>query len=340
MKTPITPQVINQGLIEKIAASMRLDIAGMNIEELQAGVIAELDNMEVRTTESLDHKKLVGAFNRTYDNVLQSPVFYSSPDAEIGHPLQGAQGTQFDTTGLVEQLIKEELNKMLDEPAGGPLGKVAFSPKRMDSAYRKEPNTKVEESMFIAIHAHIYKNEPGLLKNMFPKIYALAKAGKYPEILSPPEGIVYRILGGVSLKTASKILNLPISELKTDKVWYVDTKHVLQPRKFIQSWTSKPNASVLEDLALDNGEGGPITILLEAEVPASGKFILNPSAACKIAGINEFCDESETISGGPVKLIGASFHYSDPDNYREPSYLSGTKLVKSLLAALDYKAKK
>jgi hypothetical protein len=111
MKTPITPQIISQGLIEKISAAMRLDIAGMNVEEIQAGIISELDNMEVRNTEALDHKKLVNAFDLAYSNIQDSPVFYSNPKDDIGHPLTGMQGTQFDTTGLVERLIQEMLKK-------------------------------------------------------------------------------------------------------------------------------------------------------------------------------------------------------------------------------------
>ena len=211
-------------------------------------------------------------------------------------------------------LIKEELNKMLREAGDGPLGKIAFSPNRIDGVDTREDDTEIEEQIFWSLYAHITENNSEGLQNMFPKIYALVKSGEYPEMFSPPSGIVYRVLAGIDLKTASKLLDLPVEELKTDKTWYVDTKYTMKPKKFIQSWTTKPNVDTLISLVQDAvyDADGPITMLLEAEVPASGKFIMNPSAACKIDGINSFCNESEVVSGGPVKLIGASFYNKNP----------------------------
>jgi hypothetical protein len=115
MKTPITQLVITPNLVQQIAAALKVNISGMNVEEFQTGMIQELGNMLTYTIEALDHKKLVKAFQLAHNNISVQQNFYTSPKDEIGHPLKGTQGTQFDTTGLVEEIIKEELEGALSE---------------------------------------------------------------------------------------------------------------------------------------------------------------------------------------------------------------------------------
>lgn len=118
MKSPVTEVTITPELVEQLAGSMRLDITDMPVEEIQTGIIKELNTMQVYTIQAMDHHRLVRAFNTAYNNISANPTFYTNPEedpGEFGHPLVGQQGTQFDKHNIMETLIKEELEKILDE---------------------------------------------------------------------------------------------------------------------------------------------------------------------------------------------------------------------------------
>lgn len=220
---------------------------------------------------------------------------------------------------LKEIYFLNELNRV-DEPEGGPFGKVLFAPERMDKV-KEEPNTPLEDEFLSSLGYHLTSDMDRNLARIAPLILKIIRQKKYEKLLKPPGGYVYRFLNNVPLQVASKILGLNEEELleESGKAWYVETNAKLKPKEGnrgrIQSWTIKPSVNALM-LTPSYGSLGTseVAMLLEADIQAGrNKFFINPILFSKLkGGFEEFVDEKETISYGPVKLSGASFFVNPP----------------------------
>lgn len=223
----------------------------------------------------------------------------------------------------LKQVYLNELEKV-DEPEGGPFGKVLFSPDRNDKV-EEEENTKVENDFFWALDLHFDNEGSNALKKILPYISKLIKQGKYEQFLKPPEGYAYRFLNNIPISVASKFLGLDKSELLkgAQKAWYIETNAKLKPKNKagVQSWTTKPNVNALYWIGVQTKtlDSNRVAILLETHTRAGGHFFLNPSLTSKIEKWQNYTNESEVISLGPVKLIGASYFVNtiDPKKFRK-----------------------
>jgi len=105
---------------------------------------------------------------------------------------------------LVEQIISEAA----EAPENAPFGNFLFAPKRDDltSDEQKEQNTKIEKEFFYALQDH-YSGESEELGMLAKKLLSIKQKGWYSKILTPANETVYRILTGVPVHKAAKVVN-------------------------------------------------------------------------------------------------------------------------------------
>ena len=96
--------------------------------------------------------------------------------------------------------------KRVDEPDGGPLGHVLFSPSRVDGVDTTEPNTDLESNIFNSIVSHVEGNDDYQLSQLVEPILGLVNNGKY-DLLKPINGHVYRVMKFNILNSDSSHLN-------------------------------------------------------------------------------------------------------------------------------------
>ena len=210
------------------------------------------------------------------------------------------------------------LNELaVDEPEGGPFGKVLFAPQRADDV-EEEPNTDKEEELFDRILAH-YKGNSKALYPVQRTIDALNRKNKYNELLKPPPNTpVYRYMQNISIIQLSKIIGIPVKELikKTGEIQVINLNNAVLKTgsSTIQSWTTDPYAAYdtfieMFDDAIDYGE---VAVLLESNTSTGGKFFMNPDFASKVIPVSEYEEEHEVISHGPVKIDAAAYYINYP----------------------------
>jgi len=232
---------------------------------------------------------------------------------------------------IVEKILTEEL--AVDEPKGGPLGKVAFAPDRSDDV-EQEDNTEIENKIQRAIELHYAENESEDLESVASKIIAMSKSNKYEKMFKPTPGVVYRLLNNVSLELGSKILGISVKEIESmpNKARFSNTnKKVNSPVQKLQSWTTGSPIETLGGIAIpSNIHEDNLYILMRSNVPESGKFFMNQNADKLLSSIGGFGEE-EVISFGPVTLNGASFLYHKRPKIRITTH----NLLFSLIMALQ-----
>ncbi len=212
---------------------------------------------------------------------------------------------------LLETFFKEAKEKV-DEPEGGPLGKVVFGSKRLDNA-EPEENTEFEEEFFRALWSHHSHNLDDDLSKITPKILSLIDSGKYQIMQAPKNQKVFRGLGDMPIENASRIIGVDSKELLSPKMsgkakFYNTTFDLTSMNTDIQPWSLEPNVALTfatelydETLDLDPGNAS----LLAISNTNNGNFFMNPDFQGKVRFLATSADEKEVISYGPVKLIGA-----------------------------------
>lgn len=219
---------------------------------------------------------------------------------------------------LIKKIVLQELK--VDEPEGGPYGRVLFSPQRTDKV-EEEPNTDEESKLFDAIKLHYLEGVSEDLNKFYRKILALIKKGKYKNLLAPPPGFVYRLLNNVSVEDASKILGLSINKLKrqSEEFNLIRKKKVLRSlsrKQQLQSWTLGPVSSTLSGTDYTNLWPGKVMLLAKSSI-TDGRFFMSPDFASKIVGLEKFSKEREVISIGPVKVSEVAYYVNEEKKYSD-----------------------
>ena len=72
-KTPITKQTITPTMLAKLGASHGVDLSNYDVNELENGIIKELEAMQTYTVQALSPEKLDKAFVIAFNNIDANP---------------------------------------------------------------------------------------------------------------------------------------------------------------------------------------------------------------------------------------------------------------------------
>jgi hypothetical protein len=223
---------------------------------------------------------------------------------------------------LLEYLLREESEPAASEDA--PLGKYLFAPSRNDVP--DEENTKLENEIESDLISHYGGNgHIGGIEQSLKTLKQLEKDGLYTKLLSPPAGLAYRYVSGLTPEEASSMyLNgYPIEDITStpNKPFYVSDigviknpgakSSVARGNTSVSSWTIEPSALAFSGFVSAKNES--VSILLVADI-GSNKFLMNPEAIISSApGLlkksAEIRHELEVVAIGSVNVIGASAIY-------------------------------
>jgi hypothetical protein len=182
----------------------------------------------------------------------------------------------------------------------------------------------------------------------------------YRKLLTPPSGLVYRFVGHLSPREASKLFlnDLPTKEIVSEpnKAFYVSpigkierpaaSSTISSGKTNVSSWTTSPTMPDFGEFSASYD--GEVSILLVAKTQGNN-FVLNPKQMEKLQnpmlsgdpgfGLEIDTDmieaEQEVIGFGPIDVLEASFIYVGSKDYysemsplraRVPKTLSRAKL--------------
>lgn len=77
-KAPITKKTISPNILKKLAIKYNVDLSNYNSDELENGIIKELELMQTFTIQSLTSEKLEKAFEKAFQNINKNPTHYSN----------------------------------------------------------------------------------------------------------------------------------------------------------------------------------------------------------------------------------------------------------------------
>ena len=276
----------------------RIAFAFSNFYEAERG-LSDFGIACILQAKTSDNKGKLFDVKNLYGNVLD-PEFKDEKEV-IGLGDVIVDGLEY----VVSNMSESKLNELsVDEPDGGQFGKVLFGDQRIDDV-DEEKNTTSEEEAFWALENHYNKNSDDKLNTAAKTFVDLAGNNKYKDILRPPSGFVYRVIG-MDIQSAAKLFDITPRELMDSEqfVYKEMSKYAARQTNSIQSWAFNPEVDVLSDFA---GKA-PVTVMFKAKCPDDGKFFMNPYGLSKLDLIGKWHREKEVISYGPVKIAGAAYY--------------------------------
>lgn len=214
---------------------------------------------------------------------------------------------------LIRSLLVEAVPPP-DEPRVAPdeaMGRYAFPGDRTDPEYAQVPedNTALEDKFYQALVNHYDKNDHSGLREVWPELIELVRAGLYPKLLTPPRGPVFRLLTADPAR-AAQILGVDEEALvaRPGVARRAESPPVYSPRGFISSWTLDPETMVEHTSSqFLSYKSGHCTVLLVAET-SGGEFMMNPESFARGWKLgSNYQLEYEVIAGGPVGLKSAAW---------------------------------
>ena len=228
-----------------------------------------------------------------------------------------------------------------DEPRVAPdeaLGQYAM-PRltRNDRRYDNVPekNTELESRLQSALVKHYDSADSTKLRAIWDDVYSLAAAGMYPNLLVPPNGPVYRIME-TDPSRAARILGITEEEMtsQTNIVQVAPAPPPFMGKEFISSWTSAPRGIGIN--AFLRGHFNKVSLILIAQCPGSGQFIMNPQGFARDFNLGSmYKTESEVIAGGPIQVVSAAWMWHGVGLGGQSSGKSPIAILNALLSAVE-----
>lgn len=202
-------------------------------------------------------------------------------------------------SATLQELDEEEteaIESAAEAPPRAPLGRIAFSPFRVEKSIPKnEINTEREAQLYDALEAHVDRNIK-LPKEETDFIKSMMKQGRYENMFKEPEHeLLYRGMNipGHWLK---KILGLrpgaPLKEKGSAKVNFL-----YRPKQGnATSWSTK------KTVAKTFGGPGMYEIIFTASVADNPNAFLDLDGIYKVYPMNYFKREKEVIGMGKIRV--------------------------------------
>lgn len=247
-----------------------------------------------------------------------------------------------EITDLIKECVLLELAKA-EADADDPYGEYLFATNRLDLVRpdSDEENTEQEDDLEVALANH-YSNQEYGLGALAPKIFKLLSKGKYTKILAPPEDAsVYRIIGSLEPKLASKILGVPMNSIiRNPNVIKKSVGGVMKPggagpgSTKIHSWTTKLEMSWIYSDLFGMGQvpiDDRVFVILKSNTEL-GKFFINPAEIENVTSMPDFAyRQNEVISYGPVPFNQAVYVYCAKS--KDGKFVQFKYLLDSLISA-------